>query len=80
MGQLYEASYHLRYRGRLVQVKVCINYHPAFMRAVVIRGKPLDLRQGSQDRKKIKELVNSSERTERVIRAACDEMDRMGPW
>jgi hypothetical protein len=80
MGQQFFSTYDMHYRGRLVRVTVCINYSPNFERVEVVKGKPLDLRSGSHDRKKIQELVEGSERKRREIRAACAEMDRYGPW
>ena len=80
MGQEFFSGYNLHYRGRLVHITLCINYSPNFEKAVVVKGKPLDLRRGSIDRKRIRSLVEGSERTRRVIRAACDEMDRLFSW
>ena len=80
MGQEFFSGYDLHYRGRLVRIAICINYSPNFERAEVVKGKPLDLRQGSRDLKKIQELVEGSERTRRVKRAARRELDRIGPW
>ena len=76
MGQEFFSGYDLHYRGRLVRIAICINYSPNFERAEVVKGKPLDLRLGSRDYKKIRNLVESSKRTRCVIRAARKELDR----
>ena len=66
-------SHHLRYRGRLVSVT---SRYGSFSEATVVKGKPLKLREGSRDWKRLARLFYRSKKVACEIQDFQDALDR----
>jgi|GEM_PF-6067606 len=64
-------SHRVRYRGRLLNVT---SRYGCFMDAVVVKGQPLNLKEGSRDWKRLKKLFDRTER----IRSEVVEQSHFG--
>jgi hypothetical protein len=57
-------SHEIRFRGRLVTI---MTRYGCLEDAVVVKGKPLDLREGSRDFKRLSKLFGRNQRIQREI-------------
>jgi hypothetical protein len=67
-------DHHLRYRGRLVKVG---SRYGSFNGARVVKGKPLDLSEGSRDEWRVRKMFYRSERIQCEIRSFVDALSEM---
>jgi len=62
-------AHEVHFRGRLVKVE---SRYGRYNGAVVLKGKPLDLQEGSRDDKRLKKLFEQNTRIQREIKEFLD--------
>ena len=68
-------DHHLRYRGRLVKVG---SRYGSFNGGYVMKGKPLEIHEGSRDWRKLAKMFYRSEQIQLEIQEFVRAMDEVG--